>query len=79
MKPPAAIHSSEDLATSVRREKKPTPVSVPLNPVAPELVGMSSDRKTPIRTETFLQIIISTAAATDTTSAAHVSIHGLDD
>ncbi|KAL9952798.1 hypothetical protein ACROYT_G040106 [Oculina patagonica] len=45
MKPPAANHSSEDLATSVQREKKPTPVSVPLNPAAPEWVKKSSESK----------------------------------
>ena len=45
MKPPAAFHSSEGLATSVQREHKPTPVSVPLNPVAPEWVEKSSERK----------------------------------
>ncbi|KAL9958369.1 hypothetical protein ACROYT_G035375 [Oculina patagonica] len=43
IKPPAAIHSSEDLA-SVQREKKPAPVSVPLNPAAPEWIE-KSERK----------------------------------
>ncbi|KAL9982123.1 hypothetical protein ACROYT_G010928 [Oculina patagonica] len=44
IKPPAAIHSSEDLA-SVQREKKPAPASVPLNPAAAEWIEKSSERK----------------------------------